>query len=324
MSSYKSEWPRRLGAAVRQLFKDSNLTYFELFKVMVPVIIIIKILKQFDLVQYLAMPLAPFMEMVGLPAKMGLVWATSLIINLYSGIVVYAAVMTDMVPLSVAQVTVLALMMLIAHNLPLELRIAQRCGVSLIGQAALRILGALAAGFLLNLLLQHFDLLSEPSSMPFTPGQSEAGLGAWALGEVRNLAMIYVIILIIMAAMRVLQFLRVTDLLNWMLKPWLKLMGIGNNAATITVVGLTLGISYGGGLIIHEARTGNISKHDLFASLSLMGLSHALIEDTLLMSLLGAHSLGTLWFRLIFSLIVMAFLARWHARRFMQHSQAAV
>ncbi len=322
MPNSRKEWPRRLAEALRSLFKDANRTCFELFKLMIPVIVVIKVLKEFDLIQYLAVPLAPIMELVGLPAKMGLVWATALCLNIYSGIVVYAAVMPDIPALSVAQVTVLSLMLLIAHNLPLELRIAQRCGVSLLGQAALRILGALTAGLLLHWIFDGFDLFAEPSTMLFAPSQSEGGYLRWALGELRTIAVIYLIVLVLMGVMRVLQHLRITDLLNWLLRPWLRFMGIGDSAASITVVGLTLGIAYGGGLIIHEARSGNISRHDLFASLSLMGLSHALIEDTLLMSLLGAHSFGTLWFRLAFSLLVVAVLARWHVRRFRERVPA--
>ena len=41
-----------------------------------------------------------------------------------------------------------------------------------------------------------------------------------------------------------------------------------------------------------------------------MGLSHALIEDTLLMMILGGHISGVLWGRLIFSLIAIYLLVR--------------
>ena len=36
-----------------------------------------------------------------------------------------------------------------------------------------------------------------------------------------------------------------------------------------------------------------------------MGLSHGLIEDTMLMMLLGGHLTGILWGRLLFSLVVV-------------------
>jgi hypothetical protein len=131
-----------------------------------------------------------------------------------------------------------------------------------------------------------------------------------ALGEARNLASIFCIITGLIGLMRLLQALRLLDLCNAALRPVLRLMGIGPRAATIAVVGLVLGLAYGGGRIIHEARTGQVEGRDVFAALTLMGLCHSLIEDTLLMSLVGGHVSGILWGRLLFSLVVTALLTR--------------
>jgi hypothetical protein len=83
----------------------------------------------------------------------------------------------------------------------------------------------------------------------------------------------------------------------------------------VTVIGMTMGLTYGGGLIIHETQAGHIPKKDVFAAVSLMSLSHALIEDTLLLALIGASPWGTLGARLVFSLAVTAALSRWAASR---------
>jgi hypothetical protein len=94
-----------------------------------------------------------------------------------------------------------------------------------------------------------------------------------------------------------------------LLSPVLKSMGIGREAGTITIVGVTLGLSYGGGLIIHEARSGRIPAKDVFLALTFMGLCHSLIEDTLLMLLLGADISGVLCARMAFSLVFLWILA---------------
>ena len=44
--------------------------------------------------------------------------------------------------------------------------------------------------------------------------------------------------------------LGVEKVIQWMLRPLLKLVGIGKEAITITLVGITLGIAFGGGLLI--------------------------------------------------------------------------
>lgn len=87
-------------------------------------------------------------------------------------------------------------------------------------------------------------------------------------------------------------------------------MGIGREAGPLTIVGMIMGLSYGGGMITHEAHSGRIASKDVFASLSLMGLAHAVFEDTLLLAVLGGHVSGLLWARVVFALIVIAILAR--------------
>jgi glycerol uptake facilitator-like aquaporin len=87
-------------------------------------------------------------------------------------------------------------------------------------------------------------------------------------------------------------------------------MGIGGGAATITVIGLVMGLAYGGGLIMHDVHKGKVERRDVFPAISLMSLSHALIEDTLLMYLIGATMWGTFVGRLLFSLLVVAALSR--------------
>ena len=99
-------------------------------------------------------------------------------------------------------------------------------------------------------------------------------------------------------------------MLGRVLKPVLYLMGISKDAAPVTIIGMTMGIGYGGGLIIHEARSGRLSKRDIFFSLSFMGLMHSMIEDTLLMLLLGGHISGVLFLRFIFAMTVIFIMVR--------------
>jgi spore maturation protein SpmB len=299
-----------LVTAAREVLLGGLRVSLDLFKVMVPIIIAVKTLKELGLIAYLAWPLAPVMALVGLPPEMGLVWATAMLNNIYSGIVVLLS-LADTAPLTQAQTTVLAAMILVAHNLPVELTIARKSGPRLGFQLLVRVLGALLLGLILHLTYDGLGLLREPATLLFqAPAGGPEPLWRWALGEARNLASIFCIITGLIGLMRLLQALRLLDLCNAALRPVLRLMGIGPRAATIAVVGLVLGLAYGGGLIIHEARTGQVEGRDVFAALTLMGLCHSLIEDTLLMSLVGGHVSGILWGRLLFSLVVTALLTR--------------
>lgn len=290
--------------------RDAVRVSLDLFKVMVPIIILVKALQSMGAVDYLAAPVEPLMELVGLPAGLGLAWATAMLSSIYSGLVVFYALAPSMGPLSQAQVTVLGVLMLIAHNLLVEGQVTRRCGVSFFGQNLLRVFGALGCAWILHTILEAGGYLAQPAHILLAPQPQDASLAGWALGELKNLGWIFLVILALMALMRVLNAVGATRLFEAVLEPFLRLMGIGRKAATVTVIGMTMGLAYGGGLIIHEAQSGKLSRRDIFASVSLMSLSHALIEDTLLLTLIGASPWGTMVARLSFSLVVIAVLAR--------------
>jgi spore maturation protein SpmB len=281
----------------------------ELYKIMIPIIIVVKILQELGLIVWLAKPLAPVMQLVGLPGEMGLVWATALVNNIYGSMIVFVS-LAGQHELSVAQVTVLGVMILVAHGLPVELQIVRKSGPRIGFQALLRIGGALTLGWLLSRIYAWGGWLQEASVILWQPRPESEGLLSWGLGQVQNLAMIFVIIVALSAVMRVFTAIGLTGLCVRLLAPVLRVLGIGSEAGTLTIVGMVMGLAYGGGMIMHEAHSGKVGSKDIFSSLSLMGLSHSVFEDTLLMVVIGGHVSGLLWARIIFTLVVIALLVR--------------
>ena len=84
--------------------------------------------------------------------------------------------------------------------------------------------------------------------------------------------------------------------------PLLRATGIGRNAANITVIGVTLGLTFGAGLLLRDIRSGTLSRRDVWLAIGFLGLAHSLIEDTLLILLIGADLSGILWARLVFAI----------------------
>jgi spore maturation protein SpmB len=302
-------------AVLWRLIRDAAGIWIDLFKIMIPILIAVKVLKELGWIVYLAKPLAPLMGLVGLPSECGLTFATALANNLYAALAVHAALVPTMPQLTVAQATVFGTMMLIAHNIFVEGAIAKKCGAGFWGQIGLRLGGAFACGAMLRAVFSWGGLMTGPAPLLFSPASVDAGLAAWALGEVKNLGLIACVITALVGLMRGLERLGVTRLFRAALLPFLRLMGIGGEAATITVIGLVMGLAYGGGLILLDVQRGKVSRRDVFAAVSLMSLSHALIEDTLLMYLIGASLWGTFVGRLVFSLAVMAVLSRLYAEK---------
>ncbi len=293
----------------RKLFAEAFQISWFLFRIMIPIVIIVKVAQEFGLVATLGGALSPAMHVVGLPGTMGLVWATTMLTNLYGGVIIFSSLGLGHT-VTVAQTTVLAVMMLVAHNLPIELRIAQKAGVRLRYMAVLRVAGAFLFGWLLFRVYRWGGWLQAPNRADWLPPAKDPSIPVWALDRVRELVMIFVIILSLLLLMKILTRLRITELMVRVLSPVLRLLGIGPSACTITIVGMTLGIAYGGGMIVQEAVSGRASRRDVLFSLSLMGLCHSVIEDTLVMALIGSHVSGILWARLVFSLTVVFFLVK--------------
>lgn len=289
---------------LRSLAAESFRAWAELLKIMIPIIIGVKIISELDLLKYFAVALEPLMHLMGLPGIMGLVWATAMLNNIYSAMIVFVS-LPESFELTVAQVTVLSTAILMAHALPIELRIAQKAGTRLIFQGIFRMACALVLGIFLNLFYEWGGWLQHANTVIWRPDPLPDGLLYWVLTQIKNLGAIYLIILALMSVIRILDQIRVTELLVRLLAPLLRALGIGREAATITIVGLTMGLAYGGALIIREAKSQRVKKQDIFFSLTLMGIAHSLIEDTLLMMLLGAHVSGILLVRLIFSLCLI-------------------
>lgn len=281
--------------------------YWNLVKVVVPIIVLVKIATELGFINYIAMPLEPAMVLVGLPPIIGLIFATGLIAGINSAVLLYISLLPQLGIMSVADVSVFSVMLLIAHGLPVEGRISAHCGVSFWGHVLLRISAAFSAGYLLRQIYNYTATAQEAAQLLWTP-PTHSGLDnpvlAWSMQQVHNLAIMLLLVFVIMLIMRGLKALDLIRHINNALSPLLQVMGIGRNAATITVIGMLAGILYGGGLIKEEVDEGKVSRQDVFSALSLMALAHSIVEDTMVLMLLGADFYGIFWFRILFAMLL--------------------
>jgi len=294
---------------IKQLSQEIFDVSYSLFKIMIPIIIAVKILESLGVIQYLGVVLEPLMSLVGLPESMGLVWATTVMTSIYGGMVIFVS--QAPADLSVAQVTILGGMMLLAHGLPIEVRIAQKAGMSVWFSLLIRVGGGILYGWLLFQIYSTGDWLQQPNQLLWQAKPIiDSSWVEWGVTQLKSLAMIQLIIIILLFFLKILKLIGIEKLLAIILSPILKVLGISKQATTITIVGITLGLAYGGGLLIKEAQQGKLAKKDIFTAIALLSLLHSLIEDTLLILLLGADLSGVLWFRLLFSVVFISLLSR--------------
>ncbi|NOH83689.1 hypothetical protein F0249_07675 [Vibrio sp. 03-59-1] len=290
-----------------ELAKEIRDVIYTLSKIMIPIIIIIKIIEECGGIIILSDLLGPLMNNVGLPSEMGLVWATTLLTNIYAGLIIL--VNLD-IPLTVAQSSILGSMLLLSHSLPIEGAIAKKAGVNLWVTLTIRIGGSLFLAWLLHLTYDATGALSQPAQILWKPDiNPDTSYLAWSIDQAKNLLMVYVVIAALLFSLKILKLLGIEKVMALLLKPFLRILGISKEATNLTIIGITLGLSFGGGLLINEAQKGHIKARDVFTSIMLLNLLHSLIEDTLVVLLIGADFNTIFWGRIVFAISIIAVVA---------------
>jgi hypothetical protein len=164
-------------------------------------------------------------------------------------------------------------------------------------------------GWIFHKIYQSGDLLNTPADIVWRHAPtSDPSYFAWAMDQLQSLVMIFVVIAVLITFLRILKLLGIEKLMGILLKPILSMLGISREATNLAIVGITLGVSFGGGLLINEAKRGHISPRDIFVAMMLLNLLHSLIEDTLLVLLIGANFTTIFWGRIVFSIVVIGIL----------------
>lgn len=265
--------------------------------------LLVRIGEQFGLSDGLAALLAPLMQLVGLPAETGIVWAVTMLTGIYGGAGVYLSLLPAL-DLTVAQHSILCSMMLFAHALPVEQAVVHRVGANAWITGAVRIIAAIAYGITANWICVETGFLSERLESPITgifatnPGWTE-----WLIDTLFYVLVLICAVVGLLLLMDVLKALGSIELLNKLLRPVLSLVGVDRQLAPVATTGVLLGVVYGGALMMDEVRSNNYSKRSVFTAMLLVSLMHALIEDTLVVLAIGANVWIVLIGRVPFALL---------------------
>ena len=282
--------------------------YWVLVRITVPIAILTELLSRMGVIEAVSPVFAPVMNLVGLPPELGLAWLTALIIGIW-GAVPLIFTLVPASSLSAADMTIFSALILFAHGLPIEQKIIQKAGPGMIATTTLRVGGGLLYAFLLHHVLQATGWLSGPLNPAWIPMSATPDWPDYFRGLGETMVWMLLILFILCWSLEILKITGLMKLMMTALEPVLRLAGIKGEAAHLTAIGLFLGISYGGGLLIREARSGTISPRQIFLSCVFMGFAHSIIEDTLILVALGADVYGILVGRLVFAVTATAAIA---------------
>ncbi len=139
-----------LKASLFEGIKQGFYAFYSLLKVMIPVYIIIAIMKELGVVEWMAIVFSPYMKYFGLPGEAALVIVSGWTVNLYGAIAALAGL-----SFTARQVTILGIMLGITHSLVMETAIITRMKGRPLIVLLFRLGMGLIAGFVMNLILPY-------------------------------------------------------------------------------------------------------------------------------------------------------------------------
>ena len=132
--------------AVKEGLKKSYKTILVIIKIVVPVYFLIKVLEYTNILAYISNWFSPFMKIFGLPGESAIVLLTGGFLNLYGAIAAIGAF-----TFTKREITIIAIMLLFSHSLPLETSILKKLNISRTKQILLRVSVMILIGIILNL-----------------------------------------------------------------------------------------------------------------------------------------------------------------------------
>lgn len=294
----------RVSAQFRSAFRPATTTTVWLLKIMLPISLVVRMLQYYGVIAWLAQYLDVVFQYIGLPGASAIAFLTGASVTTYAGL----AVMLSM-ELTMREATIIAIMMLLCHALPLECAVVKRVGSNPWEMAALRIVAAFAAALFLNAVLPEMTnpFVAHPEAD--AEGTVWTVMELWLLASMKLSLMIYLLIYSLMVVQRLLSEFGVMPLLDKPLRPVMLLFGLPENSAYLWLVGNVLGISYGSAMMLDLEDSGAITKEEANEVNYHLIMNHSMLEDTLVFSAVGISAFWILFVRMLF-----AFLLVWSRR----------
>lgn len=123
-------------------------TFWVLARVMIPAYGVALVLERLGVIAVLARAASPFMALLGLPGEAAVPLVVGYVLNIYAAVGAMQALSLD-----ATQITVLAVAILIGHNLLIEGAVLYRAGMNGLAFGVLRIVAGLCAAAVANLLM---------------------------------------------------------------------------------------------------------------------------------------------------------------------------
>jgi len=283
-----------------------------ILKIIIPVSFLTALLAWSGMLDALDFLIRPVMSMLHLPAIAALPLMIGVLTGIYGGIASMAVL-----PITLDEMTLIAIFILIAHNLIQEGIIQARSGMHPLKATLFRLTVAV-----ITVILVAPFLDTESVARPIAGGTADLGtqpflemMMAWGSRTIDLVIRIFFIIMFIMGMLEVLKAFDWIDPIVRRGTPLLKAMGLSPRVGMLWMTAVIFGLTYGGAVIVEETKHESLSRNELEALHLSIGINHSMIEDAALFLPLG---IGPFWLwvpRLLVAILAVRLLALWQMLR---------
>lgn len=282
-----------------------------MMRILFPVSFLTALLQWSGFLRQIEFAVSPAMGWMGLPPAAALPIIMGLLTNIYGGI---AAMIV--LPLTAPQMTLVAIFLLIAHNMIQEGVIQANSGIHPLKATAFRLVAAMATTAICARFLSPEPVFSGETVAAAHVAQSfQDMVAAWLNASVRLAAKIFVIIMLILTLLETLKTLEWIQPIVQLFSPVLWVLGVSRRVGMLWLTAVVFGLGYGGAVIVEEAKQGSLSAEDLEILHLSIGINHSMIEDPLLFMALGLSAFWLYVPRLIMAILAVHALRLWHRYR---------
>lgn len=282
-------------------FKKSADTTLWLLKIILPISLLVRFLDYYGVLALMADFLDPVFVFMGLPGSTAIIFITSIFLPLYAPL----AIITSM-SITLRELTILALMCQISHNLPVESAIQAKTGTSFRAMTVLRITTSIFTGIVLNLILPKemgMPLFVQTDMVVMT---SIADVLLLWLKSSLNIALLIVVIVFTLNLLyNLLEVYRLIPKLSKAVEPLLRFFGLPTSTAFLWLIGYIVGLAYGGALMMDQMKEGKVTRTEASLLNYHLAVSHSVLEDNLLFVALGVSVWWILGVRFVIAWIVV-------------------
>lgn len=295
---------QRIAGCVREAIPSAIKTALWFIKITIPISLAVTLLNYFGVLTYISQYLSPAFNLIGLRGEAALVYITSAFLNVYSAIAVMSSI-----NFTLREMTILAIMSLIAHNLIVETAVQKKTGSKVWQILLLRIsCSIIAAAFLNYFLPVQMNSTSLSVHQALNPTFNVV-LSTWVISALKLSVKIVVLITLLMILQKILLEFKITNILSNIFSPLLKLMGLPETTSFLWIVANLLGLAYGSAVMIEEVQSGRLAKQDADLLNYHIAISHSNLEDLILFAAIGVSA----WW-LLLPRIGIAVIAVWSRR----------